>query len=108
MISNDEQTTPHTPGPWRVVPSGHQQEFTHWIERPATTEVDRLMVAGVLNTNDAEANARLIAAAPDLLAALKECVGWLDPDDMRLVNHEECRATEQQALAAIAKAEGSK
>jgi hypothetical protein len=62
--SPDQQK--HTPGPWRVVDLRHQQRGQILIMNPL---VD---VANVLARNpDAEANARLIAAAPDLRAALE-------------------------------------
>ncbi len=56
----------HTPGPWRVVvPKRPLQGFTHAIDSPSGS------VAWAFPPNDdlarAEANARLIAAAPDLL-----------------------------------------
>lgn len=60
---------------------------------------------GVRHFNgDAEKTARLFAASHDMLAALKDCVESLD----RMPNVEGAyRATvKQQALAAIAKAEG--
>lgn len=63
--------TKHTPGPWFIGRSGHGKPYqietadglcvTKWggISRPASQE--------------GEANARLIAAAPDLLDALTQC-----------------------------------
>ena len=61
--------TQHTPGPWTVMP-----RMTHpWYDIKAA----EWQVAEVETDPDApdesEANARLIAAAPDLLAALREC-----------------------------------
>ena len=46
-----------------------------------------------------EANARLIAAAPELLDALRECVQWIEESP-------EGEAATQKAHAAIAKAKG--
>jgi len=73
----------HTPGPWGYHVIGHSRE----ILRPAGTEVligsdDTWVCAmypGIGGDDEAtdEANARLIAAAPDLLAALiraRECI----------------------------------
>jgi hypothetical protein len=95
----------HTPGPW--IADDFAMEFdrrTHVGTYDGTptyyhrndsicecyvTDTD----GGKIGTLEAEANARLIAAAPDLLAALKHCViersEWLT-----------------EARAAIAKAEG--
>lgn len=87
----------HTPGPW-------------WIEEPDDpTEDDRHISDSLGNTatvygdpETAMANARLIAAAPELLKAVQD-----------LVFHFACTADSQQdedaldeARAAIAKAEG--
>lgn len=73
----------HTPGPWAVHPlepmSVHQPEYQCWIPQN-------------------EADACLIAAAPDLLAALIKTAALLHPD---LPEH-------KAAHAAIAKALGEK
>jgi hypothetical protein len=54
-----------------------------------------------------EANARLIAAAPDLLEALKLCLPILEThEDTQLVGHEGCLWPVELARAAIAKAMG--
>lgn len=66
----------HTPGPWSAKPSADtgygdpewapfQIESDEWIVAVAIGDVDDL---------NAEANARLIAAAPDLLEALSELI----------------------------------
>ena len=57
------------------------------------------------------ANARLIAAAPDLLAALEECVAWheLDAHRSQPVNASDSEVGRRMiaaARAAIAKAKG--
>lgn len=71
MSQSTENIVAHTPGPWRV-------ETTKWrnhIGMPRTTRdiraVDRpIATMSSLSDNDdeTEGNARLIAAAPDLLA----------------------------------------
>lgn len=67
-------SVPHTPGPWTAQPryKGERAPFeilaNHGADSPA------LILAlshGGFNVEDANANARLIAAAPDLLAALE-------------------------------------
>ena len=50
-----------------------------------------------------EANARLIAAAPELLAALQKLVNLISDDDSR---YEAYKEEMEEATAAIAKAEG--
>lgn len=66
------------------------------------TDGDRFMVAKVWGDldGDYESTARLIAAAPDLLAALKDLWGWED------VIEEWDRKLHGRMKAAIAKAEG--
>ena len=96
----------HTPGPWRVVPG---KEFQ--VER-ATAAYDR-QIAHVYGPDAdsveqgikaAAANAYLIAAAPDMLAALRQAGVAL-----AAIRGEQFRAPQMSALdavrAAIAKAE---
>ena len=94
--------TKHTPGPWTTsrdaVSAGHVQ-ITVYAEETG------MRVATVF---EREANARLIAAAPDLLVALIDCVSMLeaiqaeDPEDWRAAPYLQM----QQAQAAIHKATG--
>ena len=64
--------TKHTPGPWRMGTPGPNGCYTVGTERGLMTA----MVAHSINEPDqaeqAEADAKLIAAAPDLLAELEE------------------------------------
>ena len=87
----------HTPGPWRVVDSwndhmveGQNGEEIIWQDGPHDTPT--------IN----EANARLIAAAPDLLAALEQLVAVKDYSDRIWGATFDWDA----ARAAIAKAKG--
>lgn len=86
-----------TAGPWKAE-DGHiygMDGATHvgWVE-PATV--------------DAEANANLIAAAPDLLAALREFIADVDAVGLDYAETEwnDLLPTYHHAVAAIAKAEG--
>ena len=82
----------HTPGPWQVVGSYIVADLT-------------LAVAQVSGPNRADlretrqANRRLIAAAPDLLAALLRCASYLED-----LPFPEGRGALDQAQAAITKA----
>ncbi len=53
-------------------------------------------------------DAHLIAAAPELLAALKDVMGWIKNWDPDLIHDPEWPATDAAAEAAIAKAEGGR
>lgn len=88
----------HTPGPWKA-----HFEDAYFVTGPDLGRVAMMMnlkgahgLGGRRSGNESAANARLIAAAPDLLEALKDAVRdsespgqWLD-----------------EARAAIAKATG--
>ena len=87
----------HTPGPWKAILHGdeefpfplsiHTADGAHWIARGGTTS--------------SLANAHLIAAAPDLLEALREMMAAQLTGDVS--GHAYTRA---MAAAAIAKATG--
>ena len=93
----ETMTTAHTPGPW------HSMEFSDVVTSQSGWVVARGgPVGGSRPAADEEvwANARLIAAAPDLLEACITAIDWLadkgvDP------NHSEAK----RIRAAIAKAE---
>ena len=89
----------HTPGPWavnRLITSGNQSLGFH-ITAPRDGSVSPVCVGEDTGYGEIDANARLIAAAPDLLEALKVIVenGGIGPESMF-----------HDARAAIAKAEG--
>lgn len=95
----------HTPGPWRLKRGQrHSPE-----ECDITIAGDVFLLADISGPNyeHCEANARLIAAAPELLEALKEMVRWhikRGPFDEPLGASEQTPEI-NSALAAIAKAE---
>lgn len=79
-----DETTKPTKGPWYV---GAQNDAMFVIDQPPRPSNDDInpnhdvnVLAKVYDGPHGEANARLIAAAPDLLAALKSCddafAGW--------------------------------
>ena len=84
----------HTPGPWEVRKTASGNPFIY---------AGQLNVAGVamvragVDSATAEANARLIAAAPELLEALIQAVAWIE-GEITAVN------ALSKAHAAIAKA----
>ena len=70
----NETKDKHTPGPWscKAIHNGET----------AILDPDRKRVAVVMDWKEMEANAKLIAACPDLLAALVLCVDDYE-DDVR-------------------------
>ena len=114
--------TKHTPGPWSVngiiynedasAPTGRRSTLTG-----PTVTADVLLVSGV-NGQVAEirrgsngvgpfgiADARLIAAAPDMLAALKDTVRELAVAGRRPMS-DSAKAAYRVGMEAIARAEG--
>ena len=100
----------HTPGPWHVGTMNDCLFIINQQPRPSHDEVnfegsgfatvDNFEIIAKLDYPDADANARLIAAAPDLLDALNRVMQeWNERKHLTL-------ATRQAIDAAIAKAEG--
>ena len=99
----------HTPGPWDVEPKGSR----NFVDGAAGLAVAYLGWAGVRERSEIEANARLIAAAPELLEALAGCADALREagKDFARANKLAARPNlyelhERNARAAIAKAKG--
>lgn len=89
----------HTPGPWRYDPEfGEVVAGEASIPIPPTgLSVER---AHIVAESVTRSNGLLIAAAPDLLAALKEIttsLAWVDTSETSIL---------ARAVAAIAKAQG--
>lgn len=100
----DPNRTTHTPGPWWA----GQQATGDWLIQsgdPSTHEPPWAVTEGTLGairgSDHAEANAYLIAAAPDLLSASKEALALLEAIRDRPTDN-----TQRFIAAAIAKAEG--
>ena len=95
--------TKHTPGPWRVAPRSDYPEHAD-INVDAGTR-GYVALCGKAGDEEAEANARLIAAAPELLEALREVVACYV---VRINGKVDVRraAALDRARAAIAMAEG--
>jgi hypothetical protein len=100
----------HTPGPWRAIPPEEQgSHFRSWIVgRGTATLVSVMNASGATAYN--EADARLIAAAPDLLMALEDAVHLFEQCQPYLadarVSSLPVRISLDAARAAIAKARG--
>jgi hypothetical protein len=95
-----ETKVAHTPGPWTARESSLSQDGNLWFIHADITRAHSGRVAEAWN----EANASLVAAAPELLEALREVVAsW---DGTRDVIGPTIKAKLARADAAIAKAEG--
>ncbi len=96
----------HTDGPWVAMRMAGER----WLIHQKTNEIDGgffCEVAPLHTTREAKdtaiANARLIAAAPDLLQACKAFLTLFRDSDMR--PEDECHELAATIRAAIAKAE---
>ncbi len=99
----------HTPGPWVVEKSATVFEI---FSGDATTLVatSRRSLLSSKMDESAEANARLIAAAPELLEALKACADVLSVfvQDGTSAQDSVVDKILKQSIEAIAKATGAK
>lgn len=97
----------HTPGPWRVM---DRPENAIWVQgqpdENGYREICTLPNYQLLKREQTEANARLIAAAPELLEALKGCAAMLAEcaKQHRLDGSGEGHGTLADKHAAIARA----
>ena len=77
-----------TPGPWRVSEKrGNLIDIRHENNEPGTMSLNLAQIVARQSwLKEAEANARLIAAAPELLEALQMALEWIDavPSDTLL------------------------
>jgi hypothetical protein len=87
------KTHKHTPGPWHPVTLGASPDHA-WAIDSELVEIARLP-EWTDNQAEAEANARLIAAAPEMLEALQNLAHPMASDEDL-----------QNALAVIAKVKG--
>ena len=77
-MSGLEQT--HTPGPWEAsTHPANDPEYCHVWAKGRGSDIALVVRAdneSMINVGSAEANAHLMAAAPEMLAALKEIARW--------------------------------
>lgn len=106
----------HTPGPWCLVETTDPNIISTWAVHIGECRlpvfpyrmiysVDRTQ-AGYIKDPQYMADARLIAAAPDLLAALRFIMAFYEPGQSCLDTNA-WKQAESNARAAIAKAEGA-
>jgi hypothetical protein len=112
-------THTHTPGPWQNQRNHSGRVISKKTQRDFETNETKMLCFIVRNEDyfpveESDANARLIASAPDLLAALREIESKLTALlcervlDSTLPEFYEVRDARNSARAAIAKAEGVK
>ena len=91
-------TTKHTPGPWTV----------QWSVDDFGNDTNDITAPGTTVASDVQSyeDARLIAAAPDLLAALADIISWGEQATGHSMDAGNARECARIARAAIAKAQG--
>jgi hypothetical protein len=101
-------STTHTPGPWHDYTEPHGTRHILPCPQPTLDTVQICTFGGTAyrSKSETDANARLLAAAPDLLAALERlsvCVAGMD----RFSLDENFEAAQTQARAIIARVGGA-
>ena len=102
MKTTNETTVQHTPGPWHI-----GMKPGPMVYGPSGEQAADLRCGAMLPSDEARANLRLIAAAPELLAALEAIEAWVpsaapdEPGGMSIMDAIDI------ARAAIAQAKGN-
>jgi hypothetical protein len=91
-----------TPGPWHTAPDKSFYVFAHGSLSEQAGVTDGPFICSA----SSQANARLIAAAPDLLAAARCALADLQGLIVDLYDEHPAHQTEAELRAAIARAEG--
>lgn len=94
----------HTPGPW-IVGAGGYRVYGPDPNRPsgrfvASAASEPIQYLSAERQKVVEANAHLIAAAPDLLEALRQCASWLASDGGMTFKHPILKAARAAINAA--------
>lgn len=102
--------TEHTPGPWAATTRQGSWDRVVFQASNPNTEICQMFHDGTDENLTGEANARLIAAAPDLLEALEAHRAWSYAEEHNLGTFEAksvlCAHANSLTLAALAKARG--
>jgi hypothetical protein len=96
-------TTQHTPGPWQVKTYAYRSHIVADVREEGGIENWEGVASIDESDGQGTANASLIAAAPELLAALNAMLTHMGMDEDSWN-----RPTFEQARAAVAKAKGTK
>ena len=109
MTPAAQERAQHTPGPWRI-----EEDPNHWFDITGESENGLARLISLLHPvgtpQETEANARLIAAAPALLAACEAIVAAniLPADEMPRREMDAAYPAIDLCRAAIAQAKGEK
>lgn len=79
----------HTPGPWSVGRYPDDGSLAVVNEKLTIALMDQSFYGNQISKEKCEANAQLIAAAPDMLEALQDAVNWAEagkPMDLLAIN----------------------
>jgi hypothetical protein len=101
-------TQQHTPGPWTARQYDHAIDGPRWyihamVGGGANPSLANLYVIADIGRHDAEANARLIALAPEMAEFVRSI---LDPLDLSTDAEDLIARYEEQARALLARLEG--
>ncbi len=99
------EASKHTPGEWQAV----QETETEWNITSPTRSFIATVLGGGISPESLRANAYLVAAAPQMLEALKSLQAILcNPEgDPCFAGSDGDRAVAREAFAAIARAEAA-
>jgi hypothetical protein len=108
-MANNDTRPAHTPGPWHVEPATAGRFLVQLDDGSTIATVGEGWHEGG-SDEQLDANARLIAAAPDLLEALDYLLEQTLDMDLAVGNELDEKQSEarQMALAAMAKADGQR
>lgn len=101
MTTSSEKNAQHTPGTWRVA-QFTKTDVLHPIYNDVIASCFQPASSEYYAKGEPEANARLIAAAPDLLSALQDVIGFIPACYNEAGEH----PVYAKARSAIAKATG--
>lgn len=112
-MTDTQNRVRHTPGPWEVVRGGYVGGWHPEDEKPLVIQASKRCSVAVVNSNKGriagdspEADANLIAAAPDLLKVCKSAHACVDAEILTGGNAEAWKPLRGQLESAIRKAEG--
>ena len=94
----------YTPAPWSANWNGSYYQIDTETEGQIGDACASQFIEG--NTDKGKANARLIAAAPEVWEALEDVMAWIDNWEPDMTGDDEWSASEERVRAAIAKATG--